>query len=256
MQNFNYHTHTYRCGHATGEDEEYIKNAIKGGFKTLGFSEHLGYQGWDDKKERIDFNKVDTYIRDMYALKEKYKNQIDLKIGFEFEYFEDHEEYLKSIYDKVDYMIIGQHAKNFNMYYEHGSTDDDIDVYASQICKALDLGLTKYVAHIDYFMLGLKEFSEQNAKAIEKICDAVLRNDAYIEVNIKGSKYGKKLYNGIEQYIYPHYDVYKIVAQKGCKVVFGYDAHSPDALLEREKEIALKEEFKNLNLNYQDSIIL
>ncbi len=32
MQNFNYHTHTYRCGHADLiEDEEYIKEYIKMG---------------------------------------------------------------------------------------------------------------------------------------------------------------------------------------------------------------------------------
>lgn len=254
MQSFNYHTHTYRCGHATGNEEEYVKNALAAGFQTLGFSEHLGYDGWDDARERIAFADVQAYIKDMYALKEKYKDQIDIKVGFEFEYFEDQETYLQEIKQQVDYMIVGQHAMNFKMYYEHGSTDADIEVYADQICKALDVGLTKYVAHIDYFMLGVENFSESNQEAVRRICDAVLRNDAYVEINIKGTKYGKKLYDGQEQYIYPHYDVYKIVADKGCKVVFGYDAHYPKALLERDKEMLLKTEFKALNLNYQTDI--
>ena len=39
----NYHTHTYRCGHATGTDREYVENAIKVGLKTLGFSDHAPY---------------------------------------------------------------------------------------------------------------------------------------------------------------------------------------------------------------------
>ena len=36
----NWHTHTSRCGHAVGTDEEYVQAAIQGGLKTLGFSDH------------------------------------------------------------------------------------------------------------------------------------------------------------------------------------------------------------------------
>ncbi|MBR3717558.1 MAG: histidinol phosphatase, partial [Bacteroidaceae bacterium] len=36
----NYHTHTSRCHHAEGTDEDYIKSAILGGFDILGFSDH------------------------------------------------------------------------------------------------------------------------------------------------------------------------------------------------------------------------
>ena len=36
----NYHTHTTRCMHAVGDDEDYVRSAIKGGFQELGFSDH------------------------------------------------------------------------------------------------------------------------------------------------------------------------------------------------------------------------
>lgn len=36
----NYHTHTARCMHAVGDDEDYVRSAIKGGFQELGFSDH------------------------------------------------------------------------------------------------------------------------------------------------------------------------------------------------------------------------
>ena len=36
----NYHTHTTRCLHATGSDEEFVLSAIKGGYQELGFSDH------------------------------------------------------------------------------------------------------------------------------------------------------------------------------------------------------------------------
>lgn len=34
----NYHTHTKRCGHAYGEDEDFVLSAIKYGIKELGFT--------------------------------------------------------------------------------------------------------------------------------------------------------------------------------------------------------------------------
>ena len=37
----NYHTHTYRCGHAVGEDREYVEKAIERGLQVLGFSDHV-----------------------------------------------------------------------------------------------------------------------------------------------------------------------------------------------------------------------
>ena len=40
----NYHTHTTRCHHAEGSDEDYIIEAIKAGYKTLGFSDHAPWQ--------------------------------------------------------------------------------------------------------------------------------------------------------------------------------------------------------------------
>ena len=40
----NYHTHTTRCMHATGDDEDYVLSAIKGGYRILGFSDHTPWK--------------------------------------------------------------------------------------------------------------------------------------------------------------------------------------------------------------------
>ena len=39
----NYHTHTARCGHAAGTEDEYVQQAIQSGLKILGFSDHTPY---------------------------------------------------------------------------------------------------------------------------------------------------------------------------------------------------------------------
>ena len=33
----NYHTHTSRCGHASGRDEQYVLSAAACGFESVGF---------------------------------------------------------------------------------------------------------------------------------------------------------------------------------------------------------------------------
>ena len=41
MKKTNFHTHTYRCGHANGSEEDMICAAMKMGIEELGLSEHV-----------------------------------------------------------------------------------------------------------------------------------------------------------------------------------------------------------------------
>ena len=61
----NYHTHTTRCMHATGDDEDYVLSAIKGGYRILGFSDHTPW------KYRTD------YVADMRMLPEELPGYVE-----------------------------------------------------------------------------------------------------------------------------------------------------------------------------------
>ena len=39
----NYHTHTWRCNHASGSERQYVENALQAGLVVLGFSDHAPY---------------------------------------------------------------------------------------------------------------------------------------------------------------------------------------------------------------------
>ena len=41
MKKINYHTHTYRCGHAKGTEEEMVQAAINMNIEELGISDHI-----------------------------------------------------------------------------------------------------------------------------------------------------------------------------------------------------------------------
>ena len=93
----NYHTHTARCQHAQGAEEEYIQAALQAGYRILGFSDHTP---WDfdsgyDSYCRMRLYELPDYIQTLQALREKYAGRIRILIGLEAEYFPGHMDWLR-----------------------------------------------------------------------------------------------------------------------------------------------------------------
>ena len=234
-QTYNLHTHTTRCGHAFGRDEQYILAAIEAGMNTIGFSEHIAYPGFEIPNERMHEKDMKEYLDSIYDLKEKYKNKIEVLVGFEFEYFEDQKEYLLEMKKKCDYMIIGQHFRYVDGYnYDFFNHDEDVLFYAGQIERALELGLTRYIAHPDFFMLGRRKWTDACDEAAKKIVAAAEKHGAVLEINLNGLRYGKLSYETGEAYAYPCREFFQYVG-KNNRVCFGYDAHKPVTLLEASR---------------------
>lgn len=250
-QNFNFHTHTYRCGHAKKTEDDYIKVAIQRGFEAIGFSEHCGYEGFDNPRERIAFKDMDKYLLDINKAKEKYKDKIKVYAGLEIEYFDDLKNYYFELKEKYDYLIIGQHLRDRKGYdYTYTCNDKDIRYMADKICTALELGISKYVAHPDYPMLARDNFSKDFEMAIRQIVQCANKNNALVELNLKGMSYGIHDYKTYLSYIYPHNNTLDIYEEENASVVIGYDAHLPEFL----NKTYLEETAKNLknNLNFID----
>lgn len=250
-QNFNLHTHTQRCKHAVGLDEQYIRAAIDAGMKAIGFSDHIPYPCIEKPGERMLNEDVNEYLATMNELKEKYKDQIEIFVGFEFEYFDDQKEYLLEMKNKCDYMIVGQHFKYVTGYtYDHYCTDEDVLTYAHQIESALKYGITRYVAHPDLFMLGRRQWNDACRQAMTIIIEAALKYDAVLEINLNGLRYGQLYYEDGKQYAYPRYEAFKMISQSRCCVCFGYDAHHPTTLLEHHRVDECLQILKDLDFCY------
>jgi histidinol phosphatase-like PHP family hydrolase len=60
----NLHTHTYRCNHAHGTDEEFVQAAIETGYTKLGFSDHnpFPYDNGYYNKQKMLPEMLDSYI--------------------------------------------------------------------------------------------------------------------------------------------------------------------------------------------------
>ena len=109
----NYHTHTYRCNHATGTEREYVEMAIQNGIKILGFSDHTPYFFGDDYSAyiRMRMDEMEGYITTVLDLKKEYQKDIEIHVGLEVEYFED---YFDEIYRELEqypleYFLLATH---------------------------------------------------------------------------------------------------------------------------------------------------
>jgi histidinol-phosphatase (PHP family) len=253
---YNYHTHTYRCGHATGTDEEYIERAIQCNVKYMGFSDHIPLM-CDDGYEsdfRIPMAQAKSYVEDLSKLKEKYKDEIDIKIGFEIEYYpEDFDKMLKNAINwGAEYLILGQHfLANENSGGRHTmfKTDyvEDLKKYVSLVVSAIKTGFITYVAHPDIF--NFTGDKEEYKKEMKKICVASLEHNVPLEINFLGI---------FENRDYPKSMFWQIAGEVGSPVTFGFDAHAPERAFDGESLKTAKEMVDTYKLNYigQPDIIL
>lgn len=240
----NYHTHTALCNHADGEIREYVTAAIEAGLDTLGFSCHApypfknGYRSWF----RMLPEETKGYVDEIFALREEFRGQIDIKLGYEAEYYPAH---FADLLDHVnalgcDYIILGQHFVNNEHDGDYCGDSKEglahVDPYVRQVTEAMRLGVYTYFAHPD-----LPPDMGQTELYLEKmseICRVSLETDTPLEINILGIQ-------GRRQY--PNDDFWRMVGEYGCKTVIGFDAHSPKALLDREaldKAFAMVEKYK------------
>ena len=83
MQKTNFHTHTARCGHASGEDEQYVRSAIRGGYRVLGFSDHTPWSYASDfvSPIRMPLDALPDYVRSVRSLQRRFAGRIELRLG-------------------------------------------------------------------------------------------------------------------------------------------------------------------------------
>lgn len=240
----NYHTHTKRCYHAIGEEEEYILEAIKGGYEELGFSDHTPwhYDSLFVSSMRMKESQLDDYVFTLRKLKEKYKDQISIKIGLEVEYFEKYMPWLKQQIEekKIDYIILGNHydgSDENGIYYGSVIGYQSFIKYINQCIKAIDSGMFSYIAHPDLANFDSKDYRYK--KEFTRLCQHAKEKDIPLEFNLLGFK---------AQRHYPNPVFWEIVSQVGNKVIIGTDAHEPYRLSDTKTYQQAKDYLKKLNI--------
>ena len=256
----NYHTHTERCGHAWGADEEFVQAAIEAGYTTLGFSEHSpwpfadGYQEIDSR-QRMPFDGLDSYLRDMKALKEKYKDQIEIKIGLECEYFPRYFDWLKTVRPSVDYLLLGvhcsEHDEHLTHYYARYNTPEQVEEYLRCALAGMESGLFAYLAHPDLCLGDNPDYDEVCKNAVHSICRKAKQLDMPLEYNLYGiDKQSRGRQKGLG---YPCRIFWETAAEYGCRAIIGVDAHRP-IHLNRQRYLDARAFLESLGLTIMEEI--
>lgn len=234
LKKCNYHMHTTRCMHAVGTDEDYVLSAIKGGFEEIGFSDHSPWKYNSDYvgTMRMRLDQFDDYYKSISELKEKYKDQISIKIGLECEYFPRYMHWLENFVKekKIDYIVFGNHfhgSDEYGNYYGVACRDDRMFVaYIDDCIAGLKTGLYSYLAHPDLFMRGRKVFNELTIEQSYRLCKACKEMDVPLGYNLEGMRVEER--TNTSQY--PDERFWKIAAEVGNKAIIEFDAHDNTSL--------------------------
>ena len=249
----NLHTHTVRCHHANGTEREYIETAIAGGIKTLGFSDHapyafpVGYYSGFRMFPEVQKDYVDTVL----SLREEYRGVIDIKLGYETEYypafFRDTLRMLTQ-YD-VDYLILGQHYLGNEMgdKYSGEATDDESRFvrYVDQVIEALDTGVFTYLAHPDTFnFVGERTVFDRH---YSRLIEHAKKTATPLEINFLGLRGSR---------FYPHEHFFELCGEIGAPVCCGCDAHSACDAADSVSFAKAAGWIEKYKLNYVESPVL
>ena len=246
----NYHTHHHLCGHAVGNCEDYVLEAINNNFVELGFSDHAPNSRVDDFGVRMEPNQFKEYMEDIEYVQNKYKNKLTIKKGIEVEFFYDHDEYYNALKQEVDYMILGQHyishTKSMNDL-QSGfalSSRKDIQVYANFVCEGMRTNNFDILAHPDLYMCGYKDWNQDAIQVAHKILKCAEETNTILEFNGNGLRRRKHNTPQGMKSPYPRLEFWNLVKEYKVKTIFGIDCHSPEQIgdsIIREAEAVYKD---------------
>ena len=241
-----YHTHHVRCGHASGELEEYVKRGIEIGLHQLGLSDHMPLLHVDPATYwpgmAMPMEELPRYVEECLRLKEKYKNQIEIRVGLEGDYIEGYEAEIESIIQAYpwDYVIGSVHflgewdISDFRQLeqWKHRDVYAVYEQYYDAVQKAARTGLYDYIGHMDVIKrFGYKP--ERDTWELEKAAlDTVKACNLAIELNASG------LRHHCEE-MFPSRRMLEYCHQQGIAVTLGSDAHQPDRLAQYLDQAAL-----------------
>ncbi len=248
----NYHTHTPRCHHAWGDEREYVEQAIEKGLKILGFSDHVAVPFHHyESGIRMRPDEVENYVTTVLDLRDEYRRDIEIHVGFEVEYFPavfDEQLELLSQYP-IEYYLLGQHFTN-NEYdgIYCGDITQSKEVllqYCRQSLEGLKTGCFTYFAHPD--LINFKGDQTTYEQCMRNLCKEVKALSIPLEINLLGIMGNRH---------YPNPLFWQIAGEVGNDVILGSDAHLPKQVVDENAIAKAMEMVQKNHLHLLETVSL
>lgn len=232
----NYHAHTWRCLHATGTEEAYVRQAIASGFALCGFADHTPWPYKSDYLSgmRMRLDQLQDYLDTTRALAARYADRITIPVGLECEAFPEYYGWLRDLKaERLDYVILGNHYdyndETGGFYFGDCRRPEQVRRYGARTLNGMATGIYDYVAHPDLFMRIYPRFDADCAAVSRELCQAAVDLDLPLEYNLLGIQRlpESRRAGGLG---YPCEGFWEIAAQYPVKAIIGLDAHRTDQL--------------------------
>lgn len=223
--NYIFHVHTYRCGHASDEtDEDYVKRAVELGADSITFTDYAPFPG-DPFTNRMNYSQLDEYISSLKFLKDKYDGRIEVHIGLEIEYLPSYWSYYEELRANkdIEIMMLGQHhyevSKGIYSYMLDEKTAEHIGLVQA-MCDGIDTGLFDVVAHPDRAFRRQKTWTAEMDACSNQLIERALKLNVKLEKNYSSMKKRRQYWN----------EFWSMVPDD-VAVIYGCDAHAVNELL-------------------------
>ncbi|RSL35211.1 histidinol-phosphatase HisJ family protein [Salibacterium salarium] len=234
---FDLHTHHERCGHATGEIEDYIQSAINKGLHVIGISDHSPYFGEDADHPypglTMAKSEFSNYVREVRRLKEIYQDKIEVLLGVESDFFPDAVKAYKQVYDNypMDYIIGSVHFVHGINIFDKRRWDglgekqilDVKEEYYRLIAESAKSGMFQVLGHIDALKGYFPSISDVPTNAVDQTLKVIAESGVAIEVNTSGKN---KDCGGW----YPSDDILERAKFYNIPITLGSDSHVPERM--------------------------
>ncbi|MCP4151456.1 MAG: histidinol-phosphatase HisJ [bacterium] len=246
-----YHVHTYLCKHAYHEMEEYVEAALERGITEMCFTDHIPLPGGFDPGHRMEPDQIELYLELVETCRRKYK-EISIFTGIEADYIDGSEEYLEGFFKKYsfDMVIMAIHFIKkwppdqwvFKFDFPGKTIKECYSDYFEAMNRGISTGFFDVVGHLDLIKQPDYPILETNRDDIEMIFDNVLKQNMAIEINTSGFR------RAVAE-PYPSLDIIELAVARGIPISMGSDAHLPDHMGCRFKEVQKKiAAFKGLKM--------
>lgn len=240
-----YHTHTWRCGHATGTLEEYIESAIDRGIGEIGLTDHLWLYFEDpakrDPRWAMPEESYAAHYREMLEMRERYRGKISVRVSVEADYIEGAEAQLIDVLDRFefDYVLGSVHFMDGWLIddpeqadrYREERVAEIYRRYYRRLQKAIDLGAFDLLAHFDlpkkFGFLPEEDISDVVIETLEKVKAA----DVAVEVSTAGIRKPTGE-------LYPAPWILREMRRREIPISLSSDAHDP-ADVGRDYDLAI-----------------
>ncbi len=236
QQKFNFHTHTYRCKHATGDIKDYLKQASEQNASSIGFTEHPPMLEGIWTAYRMEEEELDGYFDAIKEARELFPG-INVLGGFEMDIVKAFSSYYEDVIlsrTDIDYLIGGVHWIKHNgswIWLEEATSAAHLRSFVKETVDLMECGYCSFIAHPDSFGYGYMKWDENADACAADILSAAEQCKIPLEINGYGLR--KKMVDTPEgkRHVYPLLPFWEKAAAYDIEVVYNSDAHKPENVL-------------------------